>query len=65
MAKLDSNFTVEDVRYDVTNSFAKVCMLIGQRLIDTREKDDELVEIAGKLLDACNLMRKYNDEHEC
>lgn len=65
MAKLDSNFTVEDVRYDVTNSFAKVCLLIGQQLIDTGEKDGKLVDIAGKLSDACELMRKYSDERDC
>ena len=61
MAKLDTNFTVEDVRYDVTNSFDKVCLLIGKHLINTGTKDDELVAIAGKLSDACELMRKYSD----
>lgn len=65
MDNLDTGFTLDDVKYDVTNSFDKVCLLIGQRLINTGKKDDELVEIAGKLSVACELMRKYNDEHDC
>ena len=65
MDELDTGFTVDDVKYDVTNDFDKVCLLIGKRLITTGTKDDELVTIAGKLNDACKLMRKYSDERDC
>lgn len=61
MDKLDTGFTVDDVKYDVTNSYTRICILIGQHLIKTGNKDDELVEIAGKLSAACELMRKYSN----
>lgn len=65
MDNLDVKYTVDDVKYDVTKSYTRICILIGQRLIKTGKKDGKLVEIAGKLSDACDLMRKYNDERDC
>lgn len=65
MDTLDVKFTLDDVKYDVTKNYDRICILIGQRLINTGNKDDELVAIAGKLSVACKMMREYSDERDC
>lgn len=65
MDNLDVKHTFDDVKYDVTKSYNRICILIGKHLIDTGKKDGKLVEIAGNLSDVCELMRKYSDEWDC
>ena len=61
MDNLYTGFTVDDVKYDVTKSYDRICILIGKHLINTGTKDDKLVAIAGKLSAACKMMRKYSN----
>lgn len=65
MDNLDVKYKVDDVKYDVTKSYNRICILIGKHLIDTGKKDGKLVAIAGKLSDVCELMRKYSDSRDC